>query len=101
MLVDRRFGSGETGVSEGEPGRSLFIVHGGELGVSKRTTAGASVLLNTLGEGDFFGEMTLIAMENRSATVTVEKAAVLFELSARSLYAFYKADVHAYVMILQ
>ena len=101
MLVERRFGIGETVVSEGEPGRSMFIVHGGELGVSKRTTAGASVLLNTLGEGDFFGEMTLIAMENRSATVTVEKAAVLFELSARSLYAFYKADVHAYVMILQ
>jgi len=26
---------------------------------------------------------------------------VLYELTARQLYTFYKADVHAYVMVLQ
>jgi CRP-like cAMP-binding protein len=35
MLVERRFDVGATVVAEGEPGRSMFIVHSGELVVSK------------------------------------------------------------------
>jgi CRP-like cAMP-binding protein len=51
--------------------------------------------------GDFFGEMTLIEMQNRSATVVAESPTVLYELTARNLYACYKADIQAYVMVLQ
>ena len=54
-----------------------------------------------LRSGDFFGEMTLIAMQGRSATVEAESPAALYELTARNLYAFYKADIHAYVLVLQ
>ena len=54
-----------------------------------------------LGPGDFFGEMTLIEMQNRSATVVAETATVLYELTARNLYAYYKADIHAYVIVMQ
>ena len=35
MLVERRFDVGATVMSEGEPGRSIFIFHSGELVVSK------------------------------------------------------------------
>jgi CRP-like cAMP-binding protein len=45
--------------------------------------------------------MTLIEMQNRSATVVAETEAVLYELTARNLYAFYKADIHAYVIVMQ
>ena len=51
--------------------------------------------------GDFFGEMTLIEMQNRSATVVAESPTVLYELTARNLYTCYKADIHAYVMVMQ
>ena len=47
--------------------------------------------------GDFFGEMTLIEMQNRSATVVAESATMLYELTAGNLYTYYKADIHAYV----
>ncbi|MEJ1931643.1 cyclic nucleotide-binding domain-containing protein [Nostoc sp. NIES-2111] len=99
-LVERRFQSGETVVREGEPGRSMFIVHSGTLTVSMRVES-RSVCLSELAAGDFFGEMTLINMQDRSATVEAGSPAVLYELSARDLYAYYKADVHAYVLILQ
>ena len=51
--------------------------------------------------GDFFGEMTLIEMQNRSATVVAESPAVLYELTARNLYTCYKSDIHAYVIVIQ
>ena len=100
-LVERPFEAGATVVAEGEPGRSMFVVHSGQLSVTKRTEAGLTVPLSRLGPGDFFGEITLIAMQNRSATVRAETPTVLYEISARSLYALYKADVHAYVLVLQ
>ena len=50
---------------------------------------------------DFLGEMTLIEMQNRSATVVAESPTVLYELTARNLYTYYKADIYAYVMVIQ
>jgi CRP-like cAMP-binding protein len=101
MLVERRFDAGMTVVSEGEPGRSMFIVKSGRLAVSKRTSSGSVIPISVLERGDFFGEMTLIEMQNRSATVVAEAPTVLYELTAKNLYACYKADIHAYVIVLQ
>ena len=101
MLVECSFDAGATVVAEGEPGRSMFIVKSGLLVVSKQAHSGSVVLISVLEPGDFFGEMTLIEMQNRSATVVAESPTVLYELTARKLYACYKADIHAYVIILQ
>jgi CRP/FNR family cyclic AMP-dependent transcriptional regulator len=101
MLVERRFEVGATVVAEGEPGRSMFIVHSGKLDVSRHADAEHAIHIADLEPGDFFGEMTLIEMQNRSATVVVESPTVLYELTARQLYSFYKSDVHAYVIVMQ
>jgi CRP/FNR family transcriptional regulator, cyclic AMP receptor protein len=100
MLVERRFDVGATVVAEGEPGHSMYIVHAGGLAVSKLGNSGRVIRMASLGPGDFFGEMTLIEIQNRSATVVAESPAVLYELMARNLYAYYKADIHAYVMVM-
>jgi CRP/FNR family transcriptional regulator, cyclic AMP receptor protein len=101
MLAVRSFDAGATVVAEGEPGRSMFVVHSGELAVSKRGASGGAIRISSLGSGDFFGEMTLIEMQNRSATVVAESPTVLYELTARQLYTYYKTDIHAYVMVMQ
>jgi CRP-like cAMP-binding protein len=101
MLVERRFDVGATVVAEGEPGRSMFIVHSGELVVSKLGDAGRVIRMAALDPGDFFGEMTLIEMQNRSATVVAESPTVLYELTAGKLYSYYKTDIHAYVIVTQ
>ena len=100
MLVERRFDVGATVVAEGEPGRSMYIVHSGELVVSKLGESGRVIRLTGLGPGDFFGEMTLIETQNRSATVVAETPTKLYELTARNLYTYYKADIHAYVIVM-
>jgi CRP-like cAMP-binding protein len=101
MLVERRFDVGATVVAEGEPGGSMFIVHSGELVVGKLGGAGRVIRMAGLTPGDFFGEMTLVEMQNRSATVVAECPTVLYELTARNLYTYYKSDIYAYVMVMQ
>jgi CRP-like cAMP-binding protein len=101
MLVERRFDVGTTVVAEGDPGRSMYIVYSGELAVSKLGESGRAIRMTGLGPGDFFGEMTLIEVQNRSANVVADSPTVLYELTARNLYAYYKADIHAYVMVMQ
>lgn len=100
MLAERHYEAGATVVSEGEAGRSMYIVRDGGLAVNKRGKSGGVIRMAALGPGDFFGEMTLIEMHNRSATVVAESPAVLYELTARNLYEYYKADIHAYVMVM-
>ena len=103
MLVERRFDVDATVVAEGEQGNSLFIVISGQLVVSKLLNAelGRLLRMSSLEPGDFFGEMTLIEMQNRSATVVAETPTLLYELTARQLYTCYKTDIHAYVIVLQ
>ena len=101
MLVERRFDVAATIVAEGEPGRSMYIVHSGELVVSKLGKSGRVVRVTGLGPGDFFGEMTLIEMQNRSVTVVAESPTVLYELTAGNRYTYYKADIHAYARVMQ
>ena len=79
----------------------MYIVHSGELVVNKLGESGHVIRMSRLGPGDFFGEMTLIEMQNRSATVVAESPTVLYELTAGNLYTYYKADIHAYVMVVQ
>jgi CRP/FNR family transcriptional regulator, cyclic AMP receptor protein len=101
MLVESRYEAGATLVAEGEPGRSMFVVHTGKLVVSKCAESGRVLRMSVLEAGDFFGEMTLIEMQNRSATVVAESPTVLYELTAQKLYKYYKTDVYGYVIVMQ
>ncbi|WP_372682096.1 cyclic nucleotide-binding domain-containing protein [Desulfosarcina sp.] len=60
---------GETIFREGEPGDAMYLIVSGSVGVSKGETH-ASRLIGTIGPGDFFGEMAIIADMPRSAAVT-------------------------------
>jgi CRP/FNR family transcriptional regulator, cyclic AMP receptor protein len=50
--------------------------------VSKLGDTGRVIRMTGLGPGDFFGEMTLIEVQNRLATVVTESPTVLYELTA-------------------
>jgi CRP/FNR family cyclic AMP-dependent transcriptional regulator len=100
MLTERHFAAGEAVFREGEQGRSMYVVCSGQLVVQKAGESGRQIRMSRLGPGDFFGEMTVIAMQPRSSTIQVESGAVLYELTAKKLYAYHKADVLAYAMVL-
>lgn len=87
--------------TQGESGRAMFLVREGEVVVCRDLPDGRRLKMVRMGPGEFFGEMTLIDIQKRSATVIVEKPALLYSLGNRDLYTLYQQDVAGYVMILQ
>jgi CRP/FNR family transcriptional regulator, cyclic AMP receptor protein len=72
--------SGEVLVCEGETGREVFLILSGSIEV---TQAGRWV--NTLGSGDFFGELTALSRGARNATVTALSDTELLIIGPRQL----------------
>ena len=101
MLKEHRFPQTASVFQEGEQGRSMFIVHSGELLKYQSGSSGRMVKLVRFKPGDFFGETSLIAMEPRAFTVVAETEAHLWELTNIDLYRLYQEDVQSYVMVLQ
>lgn len=65
-----KFGIDETIFYQGEKGYALFILLKGRVGIFLNSAFdGSEYLLTELGEGDIFGEMSVISGEKRAATV--------------------------------
>ncbi len=73
-------------ISEGEPGTSMYIVTSGEVKVYTRGTgSGGSVYLAKLGEGEFFGEVSVLTGKPRTATITASQRTELLRLDKEKL----------------
>jgi len=73
----RVYAPGEPIVRMGQEGRSMFVIARGSVDVQIPQGSSTKVL-NTLHENDFFGEMSLLTGEPRTATVVaVEETEVL------------------------
>ena len=75
-------------VKSEDPGESMFIILEGLLAVYIGNEQGKSVQLNQLEPGEFFGEMSLLTGEPRSATVVCVTDAVIFEISKDDIMEF-------------
>jgi small-conductance mechanosensitive channel/CRP-like cAMP-binding protein len=75
----KTYGNGEAIVRQGEPGQSMYVLCSGRVAVliepEKREVA-------TIRPGGYFGEMSLLTGEPRTATVVARGEAVVLELTA-------------------
>ena len=72
---------GQRVVQEGEVAGSMFIVLGGELEVLKKGQNGDETRLAFLGPGDWFGEMAVLDVQPRSASIVAVAPSLLLRLS--------------------
>jgi hypothetical protein len=79
-LVIREFRDGEYIIRQGERGEDFFIILEGSVKVVGER-GGVEVTLTTLREGHFFGEMSLVTDEPRSANIVSIKTTICFVLS--------------------
>lgn len=86
----KKFTAGQHVFEEGELGDSLYVIVSGELEVLRRDASGEQKVLTVLCAPEFFGEMSLIDKEYRSASVKARGDAELLHLSAENLTTFRK-----------
>ncbi|TCD66948.1 hypothetical protein EIP91_000726 [Steccherinum ochraceum] len=75
-LVSRVYSDEQAVVKQGEMGDTFFFVEEGEAIVTKSTPGedgGAEKVINHLRKGDYFGELSLLRLEPRAATVSAIK----------------------------
>jgi small-conductance mechanosensitive channel/CRP-like cAMP-binding protein len=75
-MVPRLFGAGERIIEEGAAGQTFYVVASGTVAVTTKR----GVEVTRLARGQYFGEMSLLTGEPRSATVVAVEDSVLFEL---------------------
>jgi hypothetical protein len=81
------FGAGEVVVRQGDGGDSLFLVKHGSVNVYVDDAPAG-----TLGEGEIFGEMSLLTGEKRKATVAAAQETWLVEISKEDIEPLIKED---------
>ncbi|HXA17465.1 MAG TPA: cyclic nucleotide-binding domain-containing protein [Thermoanaerobaculia bacterium] len=72
-------------ISEGQPGASMYIIANGEVKVFTNAPGGTTVYLAKLGEGDFFGEVSMLTGKPRTATITASQRTELLRLDKEKL----------------
>jgi len=92
---------GDRVVEEGDPAKEMFVVVGGELEVLKRSPSGSEVRVAMLGPGDWFGEMAIVDVQPRSATVRALAPSFLLRMSAEHVDTLlYRRDLKAYSLLV-
>lgn len=86
---------------EGEAGSCMFVVLQGDVEVLKKSRTGTDSRVAVLGPGDWFGEMSIIDVQPRSATVQTVSPGRLIKITAADLDRLYRSDVKAYALIVQ
>lgn len=101
VLKEQTLPKGAVVFSEGELGRTMFVLHEGEVEIRRKNSEGAAVPIVRLGPGECFGEMALVELEPRSATVVTTKKSKVWSLTNLDLWKLFNEDQYAYVIVLQ
>lgn len=80
LITEKHYPKDSVIVSVTDPGDALFMVGEGEVKVSLWSDNGREIILATLGPGEFFGEMSLVDGEPRSANVTCTTDSLILRL---------------------
>jgi CRP/FNR family cyclic AMP-dependent transcriptional regulator len=83
---------------EDEEGQSMFVLQEGKAAVVKNWQ-GHHYLLTALAPGACFGEMSLMDMRHRSASVVAVDACRAIQLSGACLLALYEKDLEQFTLI--
>ena len=75
---------------EGEGGDSLFVISRGEVAIIKQTPGGKEIRVQSLKDGDFFGEFGFFIDQKRHATVKAMTDCELLEISRNGLHEMIK-----------
>ncbi|MGE0363447.1 MAG: DUF1003 domain-containing protein [Vicinamibacterales bacterium] len=101
LLTRREVAANEPVVWIGDRSDTLYVVERGQVAVTAPDVRGEHVLLNTLGPGGLFGELSLLDGGPRSATVRAVTDCSLFELQRDAFHDFLRDRPDVAIELLQ
>src|SRR5436305_8375445 len=100
LMSERLFQAGQVIMRAGEEGSAFRIVERGEIEIWLTDTDGKKVVLDVLGPGKFFGELSMLTGETRSASATSEEEVVTLELDRDEFFDFLRRRPEAAIDVL-
>jgi CRP/FNR family cyclic AMP-dependent transcriptional regulator len=88
LMTEHLFQPGQMIMKAGESGGTFQVIEQGEVELWLTDTKGKKVILDVLGPGKFFGELSMLAGETRSASATPEEKVITLELSRTDFFHF-------------
>ena len=95
-----QFPAGHIVFNYGEPGDTMYVVRSGQAELSFTNDTGEKIVLESVGRGDFFGELTFLDGGSRSATVLVTEPLEALLMDREDLETFLKRHPHAAMDLL-
>ncbi len=90
---------GDTIFREGEAAHEMYVLLDGEAEVLKKSRLGREHRIALLGPTDCFGEMSVIDMQARSATVRAVAPSRILRIASEDMDALYRYDLKSYALI--
>jgi CRP/FNR family transcriptional regulator, cyclic AMP receptor protein len=100
LMTERIFQPGQTIMKAGEQGNAFQVIQQGEVELWLVDSDGQKVVLDVIGVGKFFGELSMLAGETRNASAISEEKVVTLELSRTDFFDFLRRRPDAALGVL-
>jgi uncharacterized membrane protein len=96
----KRFKAGQVIIREGDVGDLFYIITEGYAEVFLHDANGSDVILHVVGPGDFFGELSMLTNEPRTARVRAIDPLTTLVLERDDFFDFLRTHTHAAIDVL-
>lgn len=100
IMEERKFKAGQIIIREGDVGDLFYVITEGEAEVLIRDADGADIVLHKSGPGDFFGELSMLTNEPRSARVRAIENLTTLVLERDEFFEFLRTHPHAAIDVM-
>ncbi|HEU0291872.1 MAG TPA: DUF1003 domain-containing protein [Anaerolineales bacterium] len=100
IMEETRFKPGQVIIREGEVGDLFYVITEGHVEIIIRDAAGSDVVLQEAGPGEFFGELSMLTNEPRSARVRAVDQVTTLTLERDDFFEFLRTHTHAAIDVL-
>jgi CRP/FNR family cyclic AMP-dependent transcriptional regulator len=100
LAQHRTFPEGTVVFKEGDPSGEMYVIEKGTIEILRNGEDGKPLVIASLDEGDFFGEMSLLEARRRCATARCKMAATAHSLRGVDLLRLYHEMPDQYAIII-
>ncbi len=100
IMTERTFQPGQAVMKAGDQGAAFYIIEQGEAEIWLTDTEGQKVVLDVLGPGKFFGELSILSGETRSANANSAEELITLELAREEFFSFLRRRPDAALDVL-